>query len=352
MQTHNDHSMTEQKLQYLCRALDVVANLDVYGKNVIPRLHQSAIAAQAGGPLSLLGARALVEKVQHRDAVVICTGFPERAWIARPIVETDGPPAAATFARSLFTALGALPIILIDEPFVPVMEATCRGAGMVPIDLKYFENVKREGGFQAVFVVGVPLARDKAHKLHDDLLERLCPSAVVAIERPGQNEFGVYHQVGGERIPDDAVADMDYIFKKASGLNILTVGVGDGGNEIGMGVLGGELGTILPVTQKCRCPCGGGSAAVTRTDVLITGTCSNWAVTALEGAIALVTGNRHALHTNSVDWRTLSACSAAGGIDGGVNYNTDPAVDDIPWPGYRAAVDLCRDIVDRALGRP
>jgi len=343
--------LDDAKLQRLCFALDAVSNLDVYGKDVIPRLYKAAVAAQ-GGPLSLRGARALASKVKPRDAVIVGTGFPERAWIARPIVETDGPPGAATFARSLYTAFGALPIVLIDEPFVPVMEATCRGAGMVTIDMQYFENVRREGGFQAVFVVGVPLDRSAAHRMLDQLLERVNPAAAVAIERPAQNEFGVYHQVGGQRIPDDAVADMDHVFNRARASGILTLGVGDGGNEIGMGVIGGSLAEILPVTRKCQCPCGGGSAAVTSTDILLTGTCSNWAVTALEGAIALVTGNRHSLHTTEIDRRTLDACSAAGGIDGGINYNTDPAVDDIPWSGYRIVVDACRDIVDRALGRP
>lgn len=341
----------ERKLINLCYALDAVGNLDVYGKDVITRLYKAAVESQVG-PLTLLAARKLVGSVKPRDAVLIATGFPERAWIARPIVETDGPPAAATLARSLYTASGALPVILIDEPFVPVMEATCRGAGMVTIDLKYFENVKREGGYQAVFIAGIPLDRRDALKYQDWLLETLRPAAAVAIERPGHNEHGAYHQVGGERIPDDAVADMDHLFRRAVDLRIPTVGIGDGGNEIGMGVIGAELGSILPVTRKCKCPCGGGSAATTRTDVLVTGTCSNWAVTALEAAIALVSGNRHALHTTDLDFRTLSACSAAGAIDGGVNYNTDPAVDDIPWAGYRAAVDLCRDIVDRALGRP
>jgi hypothetical protein len=344
-------AIDEQKLVSLCYALDAVGNLDVYGKNVIPRLYDAATRRQ-GGPLTLLGARKLLSAVKPRDAVLIATGFPERAWIARPIVETDGPPAAATLARSLYTAAGALPVILIDEPFVPVMEATCRGAGMVTIDLKYFDNVKREGGYQAVFVVGVPLDRREAHEVQDSLLDRLRPSAMVAIERPGHNEHGVYHQVGGQRIPDDAVADMDHLFKRGAASRIVTLGIGDGGNEIGMGAIGADLGAILPVTRKCQCPCGGGSAAVTSTDVLITGTCSNWAVTALEAALALVSGNRHALHTTEVDLRTLNACSAAGAIDGGVNYNTDLSVDDIPWSGYRAAVDLCRDIVDRALGRP
>lgn len=345
--------LTETKLRDLCAALDAVANLDVYGKNVIPRLYRAAVARQPDGPLSLAAARLLLGAVEPRDAVIIATGFPERAWIARPVVETDGPPAAATLARSLHAAAGALPVVLIDEPFVDVMKATCRGAGMVPIELEYFDNVRREGGFQAVFVVGVPLDRDAAHRLQDRLLERLRPAALVAIERPGQNEFGVYHQVGGQRIPDDAVADLDHLFRQAAQQGLPTVGIGDGGNEIGMGVIGaGPLGEIVPATRRCQCPCGGGSAAVTPTGVLLTGTCSNWAVTALEAAMALLKGDRHVLHSRGTDRRALHACSAAGAIDGGVNYNTDPAVDDIPWSGYRAVIDLCRDIVDRALGRP
>lgn len=348
---HKMPALDENKLRSLCFALDATSNLDVYGKDVITRLHRAAVAAQ-GGPLSLLAARRLQAVVKPRDAVIIATGFPERAWIARPIVETDGPPGAATFARSLYMGLDALPVILIDEPFVPVMEATCRGAGMVTIDMDYFENVKREGGFQAVFVVGVPLVREDAHRMLDALLARLQPSALVAIERPAQNELGVYHQVGGQRIPDDAVADMDHVFNRARASGTLTIGIGDGGNEIGMGNIGADLAAILPVTRKCQCPCGGGSAAATKVDILLTATCSNWGATALAGALALITGNRHALQTTAMDKRTLEACSNAGGIDGGVNYNTDLAVDDIPWPGYRTAVDACRDIVDRALGRP
>jgi hypothetical protein len=341
----------ETKLHNLCRALDAIANLDVFGKNVIPRLHEAALRAQEG-PLTLRGARLLADSIAPRDAVFLATGFPERAWIARPIAETDGPPGAATLARGLHLALGALPVVLIDEPFVPLMEATCRGAGMVTIDLRHFENVRREGGYQAVFVVGVPLSREEGRGRLDELLERLRPSACIAIERPGHNEHGVYHQVGGQRIPDDAVADMDHLFQQARQRSIPTLGIGDGGNEIGMGVIGADLADILPVTRKCQCPCGGGSAAVSSTDLLLTGTCSNWAATALEGALALVTGNRHALHSLDIDRRTLATCCAAGGIDGGVNYNTDLAVDDIPWAGYRAVVELCRDIVDRVLGRP
>jgi hypothetical protein len=342
--------MEERKLEALCWTLDAVANLDVFGKGIIGPLYKAALAAQ-GGPITLKAARALVNRITPRRAVILATGFPERAWIARPIAETDGPPGAATLAKALHLALKALPVIAIDEPFVPLMKATCIGAGLVPIDLCHFDDLRREGGFRGVFVLGVPLQRAAAHAFWDDLLVRVEPAAMIAIERPGANPRGVYHQVGGHAIPDDAVADMDYAFTQAESREILTIGVGDGGNEIGMGLIAEEVRRIIPPARTCGCPCGGGSAAATSTDVLLTATVSNWGATALEGALALVTEEAAVLHDVDVDRRVLEACVAAGGIDGGVSYGTELAVDDVPWTGYRAIVELVNDVVSRALAQ-
>ena len=197
--------MEVTRLNNLGWALDALANLDVFGKGIIGPLYKAAMEMQ-GGPLTLKIAQAIMGRTKPRQAVIIATGFPERAWVASPIAETDGPPGAATLARALYLGVEALPIILIDEPFIPLAKATCNAAGMVPLDFKYFENLQREGGFQAVFVLGVSIDRANTYALCDDLLGRLKPAAVISIERPGQNSKGVYHQVGGHAIPEDAVA--------------------------------------------------------------------------------------------------------------------------------------------------
>lgn len=221
---------------------------------------------------------------------------------------------------------------------------------MVPLDFRYWENVHREGGFQAAFVVGVPTDRVAGSKFCDDILETVRPSVAIAIERPGMNEKGVYHQVWGQAIPDDAVADLDCLFRVCKERGIPTIGIGDGGNEIGMGVIRGELQKIRPVMKKCSCPCGAGSAAVTETDVLVTGTVSNWGATTIQAALALLTGREASVHDPTLDERIIKACNAAGGVNGGIGgFGTEPAVDGVPLPEYSAVTALAQYVVKRAL---
>lgn len=105
---------------------------------------------KGGLPSSLLGARIINDHVKPRDAVLIATGFPERAWISRLFAETDGP--AAILAKGIELSMDAIPVIMIDERFVPPTENCCRATGLVPFELEYFVNYKRESEFQAVFV--------------------------------------------------------------------------------------------------------------------------------------------------------------------------------------------------------
>lgn len=342
------NTLQERELVYLCQTLDTLSNLDVFGKGVIEPMYKAAVANQEA-PLSLFAARLIMESVQRNDTVLVATGFPERAWIARPVAETDGPVGAATLARGIHLALEAIPVVLIDEAFVPLMEACCRAAGLVALDIQYLDNVRREGGFQSAFVVGIPSERAAGSKLCDEILKRLNPSLAIAIERPGMNEKGVYHQVFGSAIPDDAVADLDHLFRNCQKKGITTIGIGDGGNEIGMGVIREDLKKIRPEMRRCSCPCDGGSAAVTKTDALMTAAISNWGATAIQAALALLTSNEAALHNPAHDKRIIEACNASGGVDGGITFGTEPAVDDVALPAYSAITALALDIIKRTL---
>lgn len=341
--------LEEQKLMNLCNALDDLTNLDVFGKNVIQPMYQATVAKQGGAPSSLLGARIINEHVKPRDAVLIATGFPERAWISRIFAETDGPVGAATLARGIELSMDAIPVIMIDEPFVPLMENCCRAAGLVPFDLKYFENYKRESGFQAAFVVGIPIDRKAGEEKIKELIDFINPSVAISIERPGMNSQGKYHQVAGQRIPDDAVADFDFAFNHCKDIGIPTIGIGDGGNEIGMGKIHDEVREIRPEMQTCGEGSDAGTASITNTDILITATVSNFGATALQAALALVTGKKEAMHNVKIEERVLEWCNASDGIDGGETFGTEPAVDDIPIPAYSSITALAEDMVNRAL---
>jgi chorismate synthase len=76
---------------------------------------------------------------------------------------------------------------------------------------------------------------------------------------------------------------------------------------------------------------------------------SNWGVTAIQAALALLTNRENALHDPALDERIIEACNTAGGIDGGITFGTEPAVDGIPISGYSAVTALAQDLVKRAL---
>lgn len=70
----------------------------------------------------------------------------------------------------------------------------------------------------------------------------------VAIERLGANRNGqIYGVTGVSRSPHRA--NVDTIFRTATRLGKPTLGIGDGGNEIGFGKVHAELEKRLPITR-------------------------------------------------------------------------------------------------------
>lgn len=69
---------------------------------------------------------------------------------------------------------------------------------------------------------------------------------------------------------------MGRLFEAARQRGVLTIGVGDPGNEIGMGAIADTVKRLLPYGAECQCSCAGGVADATEVDVVVPGTCSNW----------------------------------------------------------------------------
>jgi hypothetical protein len=77
----------------------------------------------------------------------------------------------------------------------------------------------------------------------------------------------------------------------------LTVGIGDGGNEIGFGNIGGRLKDLVPFGAMCKCPCGQGMLAATPTTLLYPVLVSNWGGYALTAALAVMVKDLSLAHT-------------------------------------------------------
>lgn len=90
------------------------------------------------------------------------------------------------------------------------------------------------------------------------------------------------------------------------------MGIGDVGNEIGMGNINDTVKKLLPLGSKCLCPCGAGVAAATKVDLAITAAISNWGAYAIAAAISALTGEAEAFPSPNVIEHALDGCVNVG----------------------------------------
>jgi D-glutamate cyclase len=287
----------------------------------------AAARRQVGGPLTLAASRLLAERVKPGDTVLMVSGFIMRDY-GRP--ETDGPIGAAMLARALAVGLGAVPVGVSEESVVPCMEACFAAAGLVPGALADLRSGRHRCGF-----VGFPVDADSAASVANELLDRLRPQAMIAIERPGAASDGHYHSGGGFEI-SSFTAKTDVLFEAARSRNIATIGIGDLGNELG-------LGGIADVV-RAEVPMGDVIAAAQGADVAVIANISNWGAYGVAACLAALTGNDSAFHDGADEIRLIEACVKAGAVDP-VGGQLRPYVDGTDARTNAAMVDLLRSLV-------
>ena len=212
---------------HLAENLDRLITVDITARAVVEPLYRAARLAQ-GEPLSWLAAAGLYERVQPNDVVILATGMP-----VGPLQtgEQDGPVGIATLARALVLGLKANPLILTDPTNVAIMTAAVRSAGLFVYPLE--ESLEHP---TAACVMAFPVAVSEAQAASEQLLSRLQPKALITSERAGANEHGEYHAALGRSLTAWC-AKVDILFERAKAAGVLTIGVGDGGNELGCGLV-------------------------------------------------------------------------------------------------------------------
>jgi hypothetical protein len=121
--------------------------------------------------------------------------------------------------------------------------------------------------------------------------------------------------MGVGRSPD-VVANVKFLVERAMAAGVPTVGIGDGGNEIGFGLIHEDVKRIQKYGAKCQCPCGAGIATVTGADVLVAAAISNWGAYGISAMLAFMLENKRVLQDNETEYRMLDACVRAGAMDG------------------------------------
>jgi hypothetical protein len=336
----------ELTLKLACEEIDrlIITNFGgkFHGLVRVPmtRLMYDASKEKIGGdPLTYYAAKGLVERVKPGDTVILTTGFYVARWL-QP--ETDGPPGIAALARILNVGLEATPIFVVGEKFKGIVSACVRGAGLREFNLDEVKYASRRFA-----VVKFPVKESAAEKEADRLLNLLNPSALISLETPGRNIKGVHHSMMGLDI-SPVTAKVDLMFQKARSKGIFTIGIGDGGNEIGMGNIRDTIEKHVWLATECRCPCGSGTASAIETDVLIPAYTSNFGGYGLEAAIALLLDEAELMHDGAEEKRILDEGARAGMMMSPWGL-TSTGVDQLPEVIGVRVVELLRYMLESRL---
>ena len=305
-------------------------------------------------PGQLLEACAALHDPRRVRRVAVLTGFP---CVQRPAAgdgedgggapfcpaETDGPPGAVAVAHALL-ALGKHVVFPIEASMAAAMRRCA-------------EDALDEGHEGRWRVEEFPTGDAWGHARDDDaraaaLLEEV--DAVVAIERAGPSGDGTCRTMAGRVMGDDLLAPQlnDALVGRPAAGGVRTLGIGDGGNEVGMGRVRARVAEHIPNGARIACTVG--------TDWLLAASVSNWGGYAVAAALEVLERDRFfegggATRSNPHppsscvptvdDVRAALLASNAAGVRDGVSGRADGFVDGM---SLDAQLEVHRELLEIA----
>ena len=191
------------------------------------------------------------EVVVRKGTVLIVTGF----FISYANAsETDGPAGSIALGRAL-KDIGFDVIYVTDKWSYSILEGISEKEDeIVEFPVDNHENSKQ---------------------FANDLIKKFSPSLSISIERASLMGDGTYRNWKGEDV-SKYNAKIDYLFNYSK----FSIGIGDGGNEIGMGNLNSEIKKVVEGLPD--------NPAVTKVNNLIISSCSNWGAYGLVAEISAI----------------------------------------------------------------
>jgi D-glutamate cyclase len=312
--------MRESCIDQLCEIIQD----DVNGRGLRAVPENNLLTAARGG----LHAAALDLARSAQPALAIVTGF-YIPTATPPCGETDGPLGALFLARAL-VPLG-VPIALCTDDFC----APALRAGLAACAVPNVPVVVLPTPAEAKTMTAVEYARNVRDKIalgpltHLLALERVGPSHTLAAIPPEHRDR--CHTMRGGDV-SELMSPVHYLFEEAHGLR--TIGIGDGGNEIGMGKIAWDV-------IRANIPRGDLIACRVPTDDLIVCGISNWGAYALAAAVALLREQRldARLFDGSLERRLLQTMVDAGPLVDGVAGRPVATVDGLAWERYAEVLE-------------
>lgn len=305
---------------------------ELTSRNITKGLYDAA-RAQSPEPLVFGATKSLLDRVKPRDTVVFCTGFFDPPSM---VDEADGPIGVVHLARAMCAMLDITPVFLTEVANLGRMEAMARAAGLDFAELE----LARMTPFKAV-MVALPIDPDTAAREARTCLDQLRPSALIAIEKPAPCPKGRYHTGVGLDVTD-VVGKVDHIFQEARPRGILTIGIGDGGNEVGMGNILEAIHQVVPTGPVIGTSLG--------TDLLVVAAIANWGAYAIEACLAAALHMPEAIHTRRDERRVCEAAAVNGLIDPATGV-ANGWVDGTPPVCSESMLELLRQMVTLRLMR-
>jgi D-glutamate cyclase len=237
-----------------------------------------------------------------------------------PAAETDGPAGAALMALG-FVRSGLICRLATDT----ICQSACRavlnrvGAGEVPID--------------------AVAPGDST----DDVLDRWRQQGiewVIAIERCGPASDGRSRNMRGMDISAHA-APLDRLFSAGPWR---TIAIGDGGNEIGMGCIPGNLiAQHVPLGDTIRC--------VIPADFLIAAGVSHWGAYAVLAGLAMLRPDWTAAMLSglvpALDQSVVEALIRDGPAVDGVSLRREVTIDALAMEAHHEVMQAIRNIIQK-----
>jgi hypothetical protein len=200
-----------------------------------------------------------------QGTVFIATGFPVKATF-----ETDGPLGAVALYQAI-TALGGNPVLICGEPLASAIDSN----------------------FQ---VLALPTGSPSFSAV--DILGHYQPQLIICIELPGRAVDGLYYNMRGVDISEQ-VLQFDEVVTEAV---CPSIGIGDGGNETGMGNVTDIAMNLGVIPSKTGC------------DELVVADVSNWAAHGLVAMLSVLAGNNLLAVWDNRTW--LQYFLQRGSVDG------------------------------------
>ena len=251
--------------------------------------------------------------LQHPGPVAITTGF---YILMSDAPETDGPPGAFAIGNAV-RDLGHPVIYVADVPVAGMMASWLGRAG------------------DSSRVIDFPISDDV---LGNDasasaIVDEFTPALMISIERCSPDAAGIYRNMRARDISPQT-ARIDTLF----GMGLPSIGIGDGGNEIGMGNL---ADVVAGADQLPDHP------AVVGCDHLVISSTSNWGGYGLVAALSLEVG-RNLLPDVDTDADCIRFLVDAGAVSG-VSGEHDYLVDEFTLDENAAVLAELHELVNSRL---